>query len=375
MAESLINNSDSGLEKKIVRSTTDNYNNGIIDTRRINAILYPLEKFLWMGWYFWGGMKNTSKNHLEIPDSTGQLIRDHYKYKDIAIMFVPLHKDFEETIFFPEYIYEVLGGDITRVIMNTEKVTKPALKFILTSSGVYSFNTTSRDAGVQAMQITRRVLTNNGLYTYFGEGKRSRDGNVGPFGIAGFHAALQAAEKTKAVYIVPVDMTCQHVDDIINGKKQSYGVREVLGAFKVNYGNKYISFGEPIKVVPIDKRGLTDTEIEKAYRVRRAELAKQTRDACLDLKVILNEHIHAKALVNLNSHNNHGITLYEELDSVREVVKELLPLKDKFRGVNINNPTNIISNSVLNRFQAINKDGLYIHGAYANNLNSFYNRD
>jgi 1-acyl-sn-glycerol-3-phosphate acyltransferase len=280
-------------------------------------------------------------------------------------MFVLLHKTSVEAYFFPCLIKEKLRGDTPRGIMKTGRVSN-FTKFILNVAGVYAVNTKSANAGEKAIQITQSVLENKGSYSYFAEGTRSEDGNVGKFGVAGFYAAILAAEKTK-VSLVCVDITSQYVDDVLNERKNHIGLREIIQSFNKNYGNTYISFSEPIDVLPLDKIGLTDKEITKAYRTQRMELAEKTRDTCIDLKVILNEHIHAEAICRLNPPKGSRIHPYEEMDSIAEVIADLKPYEHKFRGVCADNPGKVITRSIL----PTDSNLMNVYSVYSNYIATF----
>lgn len=322
-----------------------------VDVNRSKLLAYAFKNFFWNGFYVRRGLKHTTKMHVEVPAATKEIILAHkYDPGELSIMYAPLHKSFVETLFLPCVISEFIDGEIPYAIMNTKR-TGDKIKRIMRKAGVYALDRTSRDAGVRAMNITQCVLESGGSFVYFPEGTRSIDGKVGKFGVAGFQAALNAAEKNAAqkmpVYIVPVDIVSQYIDDAISGKKDSYGFGEVLEAFKKNYGNTYISFGEPIRVMPIDKNGLTDTQIGAEYRTKREQLAQRTRDACIDLKIITNETIHAEAIRRLEASEETIFSFYDVLDSISSVVKDLEPDRHRFRDVDTSDIDSILTKSML----------------------------
>jgi hypothetical protein len=106
--------------------------------------------------------------------------------------------------------------------------------------------------------------------------------------------------------------------------------------WKVFIDDVYLSFGEPRLVERNDNRDY------------RGELAKQTFAECSDLVKILKNNVVGEAIVRMNPKFGAPIFNDELYSSIIQVVKDLEPYKDKFRGFSsITAPSTILRDAKM----------------------------
>ena len=101
--------------------------------------------------------------------------------------------------------------------------------------------------------------------------------------------------------------------------KYTFKVKETK-SWKINIGDVYISFGNPIPVIKGDNR---------------KDLAKLSYDKCTDLVKIQPINVLSKAIVRLNPVFGEPIDNYALRSSIDDVVIDLQPFEDKIRDSNL----------------------------------------
>ena len=129
-----------------------------------------------------------------------------------------------------------------------------------------------------------------------------------------------------------------------------------------NLGDIYITIGKPISV---------SANIEK----NRKELAKYTREKCLDLVKILPINIVSRSI--LDSYNN-GKIEYKKLPyNISKNIKKLEIYKDRFKGFSIKDKPQYIINS-LNRneikLKKIDVNNLAVYELYSNYISHYFEK-
>jgi len=298
--------------------------------------------------YIWHKLHNVSKNTYDIPISTRIYIQYHNEHRNdkdgIGLFFVPLHANFLETLLIPCVIKEIIEGTIPYSIMDVSRIeNNNTLKNLANAVGVFTLKKKSkdtgkivRDAGLMMMYATESVLSHNGSIIYYGEGTRTETGLTGPFAVAGFQGAINAAG-TRPVFAIPVTVMWPYIDEVMNGRTKDYGFKEILDSFKIYHGNVHISFGKPIEIVAPKIIGLSDNEATKINKDYREQLKLQLRNACIDLKRILPEYIHAGGMLRLNPTKGTPINYDALLNNISSLVADLQPYKEKFIGIPIRN--------------------------------------
>ena len=129
-----------------------------------------------------------------------------------------------------------------------------------------------------------------------------------------------------------------------------------------NLGDIYISIGKPISV---------SANIEK----NRKELAKYTRERCLDLVKILPINIVSRSI--LDSHKNGQIKYKKIPYNISENIKKLEMYKDRFRGFSIKDKPQDIINT-LNRneieLKKIDPGNLAVYKLYSNYISHYFEK-
>jgi len=333
---------------------------------RNELLVYSFRK--WM----WHKLNKTSKSVYEIPSVTSAIVEYHNKHKykkdGIALMYVPLHKSFWETMMLPCVIPEVINGDLPYIMMNTKRVAKGTFsRYVLDKGGILGIDRTSREAGIHAMQITENVLENKKALLYFAEGTRTESGLIGKFGVSGFQAAINVSKKLP-VFIIPIDVAYPYVYEVINERKKDYGFKDTFASLKKDYGTVHISFGKPIEVISkenlelsnlsnLSKSDLSNDESKISYKSYRDQLTQNVRDACIDLLCILPENIHAEAIRRINPSKGDIINNLELLNSISSVVTNLIPHQKRFRGFNVNE--GLENNNIVSSYSS-NLDNLVV---------------
>ena len=302
------------------------------------------------------------------------------------------------------------------------------LKYILDRTGVVTVDTevTPRAFASSLASDVEQIASAYRNLFFFPEGTRSKNGSIQDFNSAAFQGLIDAALKGKIVYIIPVKIDYSHLSELsffaahneletlktltfsepfkymtksgqLNSlrdayyfthyideekyayledrvrsgiidykslwkefeekfeKKYTFKARD-MKYWKVHMGDVEISFGESL---------LVEKNCDSKYR---KELAKQSRDMCIDLAKILKIHVVSEAIVRINPEFGAPINNRELYYSVVDVVKDLAPYHGRFRHFSaLTRPAEIVKTSGIE----INSELLEGYKIYANKIQPY----
>ncbi len=345
-----------------------------IDKR--NKFIYSIAKFFAV----WG-YNHLAKPHEEIHDDIKRL-----KDKKAVFLFAGLHKSLWETtgvitsLHFNNLPVPFIG-------MGNNLVRGKFFQNLAKKTGVFLIKraNTRRDIVKSAESLKKTILNFIAHGTdilIFPEGTRkniSQNGKYGEFFPTVFEAMLEYERNKKEIlksnknlsdnetYIVPFNVDYSKVREdveIIKTSKNIPHTFHIIDSLKMlkNLGNIYISMGKPISV---------SANIEK----NRKELAKYTRERCLDLVKILPINIVSRSI--LDSHKNGRIEYKKIPYNISENIKKLEMYKDRFRGFNIKDKPQDIINT-LNRneieLKKIDPGNLAVYKLYSNYISHYFEK-
>ena len=345
-----------------------------IDKR--NKLIYSIAKFF----AIWG-YKHLAKPHEEIHDDIKRL-----KDKKAVFLYTGLHKSLWETTGVITSLH-LNNFPIPFVGMGDNLVRGKFFQNLVKKTGVFLIKRANvrRDIVKSAESLKKTILNfivHNTDILIFPEGTRkniSRKGKYGDFFPAAFEAMLEYERNKKEIlksnkklldlqiYIVPFNVDYSKIREdaeIIKESKNTPQTLHIIDSFKMlkNLGDIYITIGKPISV---------SANIEK----NRKELAKYTREKCLDLVKILPINIVSRSI--LDSYNN-GKIEYKKLPyNISKNIKKLEIYKDRFKGFSIKDKPQYIINS-LNRneikFKKIDVKNLAVYELYSNYISHYFEK-
>jgi len=324
-----------------------------------NPIILSLAKSL-----FWPVIKTTSFKHYSMPKQTQKLLKKQKEKNHCALFFIAPHKSMWETLGIP-YAIDLHGGKLPYALMGNNLVKKSSGKtnklfdYVARQSGgiMVEREQNPRQAIPHMIATIENILKTNNNVLLFPEGTRSRDGFVKDFMPAGFQGAINAAQHTN-VHIIPVNVDYSilyEMDEFTAGEAKKYRVKakDYLKWRATYLDDIYISFGKPLAVQETDKR---------------SELAKQTKEACLDLINILPVNVLSEAILQLNPQRNetlHPKTIKASIDNVLADIDEY---ENKFKQFHsCSKPKKILEKAK----QRINLDRLPAYEIYANYISHY----
>jgi 1-acyl-sn-glycerol-3-phosphate acyltransferase len=291
----------------------------------------------------WPIIKTTSHKHYDIPEETLYLMKDQYKYKDSAIYYVAPHKSLWETLGIP-YTISWHDGDIPFIMMGNNLVKKETgirermLHYVLDRIGLVMVERENNPKAAISSMISNidYILSNNKNVLIFPEGTRSRDGLIKDFRPAGFQGVLDAAKNT-AVFIVNINVDYSQLfeleDFMADSKRYTFKFQDSKDWKRKHLGDTYITFSEPMRITP---------------EYDRKDLARISRDICMDMVVIQPVNVLSKAMIQLNPEPNSLITGKSLDAAIEKVINDWAPYEEKFRDFNLKtSPLEIISKANL----------------------------
>ncbi len=287
--------------------------------------------------YLWHRIGKIMNINFEFSKSTQDLFQYQKKHyndgKGIGILINPIHINFLETLAIPSAVKEIIGGVTPYSIMNKDRIPdKAVLRWLVAHVGIFGLDTVSSNSSMEAKCMTEAALSRRRSVVYFAEGHRSDTGLMGNFAVAGIQGAIEAA-KSVSCFVVPVSSSWPYVHEVMNGKEEKYGLKEIIASLKIEHGDPTIAFGEPIAIKPPNLDELEPIAANKIMKTYRTDLKNQIYNSCADLKRILPEYIHARAITRLNPIPGTKIIERELLNSISCVLKEIEPFQDKVRGI------------------------------------------
>lgn len=300
----------------------------------------------------------TCNYHSEMPESTYKLLS-----QGTPVLFTGLHKSLWETIGVPYILSKEYDLPVPYIVMAHALVGGKMPHWFMVHLGA---DFTKRAGGRGNIDLTKeriqsRLKNRHSVVIFPGMEKgRQKNGVAKPYETTAFEALIQMGDTQ---WNVPFNVDYTRVNELRNLKEiDEFLDTEKHYMFKLmhiarwlfrNFGDIYVSFGEPIKVT---------------NDMNRRELADYTREKSLDLVKILAPNVLSKAMLRLNFDSDGKFDQDELYTHIEDVKKEYVGYADKFRGFDMDtSPQKIVKISKL----PLDIRWLPTHNIYYNYISHF----
>jgi len=392
-----------------------------------NPVLFSIGKS-----FAWSIVKTRSYKNYEIPPETTELMKRQKKYKDIVIYYSSPHRCMWETVGIP-YAISWHGGEIPLIMMGNNLVKNETgfkervLKYVLDYSGVVTVEREINPRAAVPIIISdiTKILQSRRNVLIFPEGTRSKNGLVGNFAPAGFEGLAKAVSAGVEAYVVNVNVDYSKLIEMetfaaynelkvikplmLNQEFAGLTESQKLASMRDLYTfthfateEKYLELEAMVKSGNPDfksqwetfednqkytfkwsdwklwKTFIGDTEIsfgkpiyveKSSDKHYRGILAKQSRDACMDLIKIHKINVLSEAIVRMNPSFGAPINNNELYSNIIDVKKDLSRYEDKFRNFSMLTRPEEISETTSMMVDSRLMEGYKI---YANQISHLY---